>query len=76
MRRYAPGDPGCIRRFRFDRLISCDLPQPRPSTIDGYAVENIRRRGIAMAMWGWFLDLCVIEKIVGLVLGVMRAVAR
>lgn len=72
LQRYRHGDAGSVRRFRLDRLIACEAPPPRPRTPLAYAMAQIRRRGIMMALWGWFLDLCVIGFVVGLVLGVLR----
>lgn len=73
-RRSAHGDPGCVRQFRLDRMIACEPPPPRPRTLAAYVVAKIQRRGIAMALVGWFWDLVAIGMLIGLALSVLRVV--
>lgn len=59
-------------RVRIAAATAAHTAQARTSGVLAYVVAKIRRRGIAMALWGWFLDLCVIGLLIALGLGVVQ----
>lgn len=61
------GGSGMVRAFRLDRIRDVGEREPQAWSIGSYLHRKIVHRGIAGALWGFFLDLCVIAMIVALI---------
>ncbi len=48
---------GKRRLFRVDRMVAVEPRKPAHSSITGYVLAKIQRRGIVPGLWGLFLDL-------------------